>query len=295
VTISISSNDFKFADILSACVLRLAARLSPDCNAAISNANDIIQNGGLKNDVTSALQQIISKSGRPDFALYVTGYTAFFNVDTDWCDTTTFCFWDVTGGHGGAFDPAIRPALSKDLRLRLNNLVIDVNRMLAGIVDEVSAGVHQTVRFIDPNPRFNSHRFCEQDGGQDVHEQDKIRQDTWVFLSGWPDNTFDNAVAADSSSELSELFTSNTTAIPDVATACANVDNGSDNDPYDFLLCQIAQVNADPTLPEYQILVDDQAVVPHSNVRIDSGPPFSNTLFAQHPFRRSDLATVARA
>jgi hypothetical protein len=30
-------------------------------------------------------------------------------------------------------------------------------------------------------------------------------------------------------------------------------------------------------------------------VRNDSGPPFSNTLFVQHPFRRSDLATVARA
>jgi hypothetical protein len=29
--------------------------------------------------------------------------------------------------------------------------------------------------------------------------------------------------------------------------------------------------------------------------RTDSGPPFSNTLFVQHPFRRSDLATVARA
>ena len=196
----------------------------------------------------------------------MTGYTAFFNVDTDWCDTTTFFFWDLTGGHGGAFDPKIRPALSKDLRLRLNNLVTDVNRMLAGIVDEISAGIPQTVQFIDANPLFNSHRFCEQDAGQDVQEQDKSRQDTWFFLSGWPDNTLDNAIAADSASELSELSTGNTTAIPDVATACANVVDGSDNDPYDVLLCQIAQVNAEPTLPEYQILVDDQASIHDGNV-----------------------------
>ena len=118
-----------------------------------------------------------------------------------------------------------------------------------------------------------------------MHEQDKNRQQTWSFPSGWPDKTFDLAIAADSSSDLSELVTGNKTAIPDVAIACVNVDNGFSNDPYTFWLCQIAQVNADATLPEHQILVDDQAAIHNSNVSAVNIPRWVPTRQAKtfHP------------
>lgn len=86
-TISIGGNDVGFYNVLTACVLRVGLfKLPGNCDEAVQKAYDIINGRDLSNDVTSALNQIIAKSGRDDFKVYMTGYPTFFNDQTDYCD-----------------------------------------------------------------------------------------------------------------------------------------------------------------------------------------------------------------
>lgn len=58
--------------------------------------------------------------------------------------------------------------------------------MLSAAVEGVNTGLpQQHVWFIDPNPRYDGHRFCEEG----VNDPDAARDDTWLFLSGWQDNS----------------------------------------------------------------------------------------------------------
>jgi hypothetical protein len=83
------------------------------------------------------LLQIVTKSGRTDFKIYFTGYPAFFNVDTTYCNDITFFYWA----------PHHRPApindgytyLSQQLRLQLNNLLMSLNQFLSGLVNDFNA------------------------------------------------------------------------------------------------------------------------------------------------------------
>lgn len=63
----------------------------------------------------------------------------------------------------------------------------NLNELLSSAVDGINK-LRLTQKpmaiFIDPNEAYNGHRFCEQD----VEEPAPGRDDTWVFLSGWPDN-----------------------------------------------------------------------------------------------------------
>jgi lysophospholipase L1-like esterase len=85
-TISIGGNDVGFYSVLTACVLRVGQAWAGDCDEAVKKAADIINGRDLSNDVNSALNQILAKSGRDDFKIYLTGYPTFFNDQTDYCD-----------------------------------------------------------------------------------------------------------------------------------------------------------------------------------------------------------------
>ncbi|KAF2832441.1 hypothetical protein CC86DRAFT_401206 [Ophiobolus disseminans] len=194
-TISIGGNDIGFYNILTACVLRVGQGFAGDCDVALSKANEMIQGRDLRNDVASALQQIMEKSGRTGFKIYVTGYPAFFNVDTLYCDYTTFYYWEP--GHHFFHHPGDWAYLLQERRRKLNNVVMALNRMLLEVVDGVNRnGWTQRAIFVDPNPQYNGHRFCEKDAGRDVREPDEKREDTWLFLSGWPDNSLPGTASA---------------------------------------------------------------------------------------------------
>lgn len=92
-TLSIGGNDVGFYNLLTACVLRVGQYWAGDCNEQVGIAQEIINGPDLRNDISSALQQMFQKSGRSDFKIYMTGYPAFFNVDTASCDYTTFYYW----------------------------------------------------------------------------------------------------------------------------------------------------------------------------------------------------------
>ena len=247
-TLSIGGNDIGFYDILTACVLRVGQNFAGDCDAVVSTANSKISGRELYGDISSALHQIIDKSGRSDFKIFLTGYPAFFNVDTASCDYSTFYYWQP--GHHGFHRIGNWAYLYQALRLKLNNLVTSLNTMLSQVADAVnSAYPSQRVWFIDPNPRYDGHRFCEKDGGTEVTEPDENRQDTWLFLSGWPDNSLPGTESAQDANNEEEnaVVAGNSTALPNPNTCQSTL--GQSTDWADRMLCDTARaINSASTL-----------------------------------------------
>ena len=245
-TLSIGGNDIGFYPILTACVLRVGQAFAGDCDTAISDAYGKINGRELFSDISSALHQMIDKSGRGDFKIYLTGYPAFFNTDTNSCDYSTFYYWQP--GHHAFHRIGNWAYLEKPLRLKLNKLVSDLNTMLSQIADAVNTQYpSKRVTWVDPNPKYDGHRFCEKDGGTEVTEPDSSRTDTWLFLSGWPDNSLPGTASAQDAinQEAKAIAAGNQTALPDPNTC------GQSNDWADQILCDtakaVSQSNAQTT------------------------------------------------
>lgn len=202
-TFSVGGNDIGFYNILTSCVLRVGQAFAGDCDHYINEGYDLIE-GRLKSDILTALDQIMKKSGRDDLKIFVTGYPTFFNEETDYCDCkfkrvqhatpslgsditadTTFYQWEP--GHHDIHHGGDWAYLTKQRRTDLNKLVQSLNRMLRSAADDVKKLriVGPEVTFIDPNDAYNGHRFCEPG----AEEPDSNRDDTWLFLSAWPDNS----------------------------------------------------------------------------------------------------------
>lgn len=75
--------------------------------------------------------------------------------------------------------------LTMDLRRELNRKIVLMNEVLQSAVDDASQEANGRVHFVDVNPRFDFHRWCEF--GDDIHEPNGDRQDNWFFLSHWND------------------------------------------------------------------------------------------------------------
>lgn len=243
-TLSIGGNDVGFYPVLTACILRVGQSFAGDCATEVSKANDIIAGHDLFLNVTSALQQIIEKANQDKFKVYLTGYPAFFNTLTTSCDYTTFYYWQPC--HHGFHRPGNWAYLKQDLRDKINNLVVHINTILSQVADTVNTKYpSKRVYFIDPNPAFDGHRFCESDGGHEVLEPDWNRQDTWLFLSGMSDNSLPGTASAKESAnqESKALTTGNSTWLSQ--DTCNATQNG-DNDWYDKMLCEMAMAVKQP-------------------------------------------------
>lgn len=256
-TLSVGGNDVDFFKILNACILRaFGPSFSGDCQQRIDDAMIKINGPDLLNDFATILHQIIDKSGRPDFKIYVTGYPAFFNVDIKWCDDVTFNYY-IPHHRLTPIEDLPQP-LTQDLRLQLNGLVMNVNHLILSVVTQVNQQYTGTrTVFVDPNPSFDTHRFCEQDNGQDVREPDSGRSDTWLFLSAWSDNTLPGDPGALLASEIEEaalLAQGNTTALPDPNTCQLS----NSTDWADQLLCGTAVAASVPNSTA-AYLIDQQA------------------------------------
>ena len=125
--------------------------------------------------------------------------------------------------------------LYKSRRSMLNELVISLNSMLENVVRGINQGYpDQKVWFINPNPAFEGHRFCEQ-GAQ---EPDPNRDDTWLFLSGWQDTPLPSDPSARIASALQEVAETSQpleVALPDEATC------KSTHDWSDLMLCELQE------------------------------------------------------
>ena len=221
-TLSIGGNDIGFYNILTACVLWVGGYWAGDCDTEVAKANEILASPDFSANIMSALKKILDKSGNDTFKIYMTGYVTFFNEITPLCESSSFRIYnphyDTTHEEKG------QPWLTTALRTQLNDVVVALNMMLSHITNSVNNDYANTQRvvFVDPNPAYTGHRWCEEG----VYEPDNERLDTWLFLSSAPDNNLpDNPLSASESynQQQSEQVAGPSFALPDPTTCRENL------------------------------------------------------------------------
>jgi hypothetical protein len=145
--------------------------------------------------------------------------------------------------------------LTKNLRHEIDDLVMDLNKLIGKAVDEANAehGGNQQIHFVDVNPRFTAHRWCEQG---DWHEPAPEVDSTWFFLSGWPDVSIEgseiNSIAIEEA-EASALISSGRIPLPDANNCKSSLDANAD--PYERAMCYMAvSIKQHPDGPAAQAL-----------------------------------------
>jgi hypothetical protein len=195
----------------------------------------------------------------------VTSYIEFFNAATTDCDKSTFHYW--WAGYNPSSDwPLNRIVyLKQDLRTEIDNLVVDLNKVIQSAVEEANKehGGYQ-ITFVDVNARFNAHRWCEQG---DWHEPAPDHDDTWFFLSGWPDVSIPGSSvnsAAVEQAEVKQLISYGRVPLPE-SDCMKTLD--SDADPYLRALCHYAEAVAESSnSTEARYLAQANAEIKSGNV-----------------------------
>ncbi|KAL0939950.1 Mutanase Pc12g07500-like protein 1 [Colletotrichum truncatum] len=257
VTLTMGGNDLGFSDLVYYCVVtpntwRWGSSNRNWCAEAKKKARDHMadtSSNGLQARLKAAYQRILDKTGRQDTQLYVAGYPTFFDTAGTTCDKSTFHY--LWAGYNPSSDwPLDRIVyLTQDLRIELNNLVRDLNDVIIEAVNDANnAREYTQVHYVDVSYAFESgnHLWCEGS----VKEPDSSRDDTWFFLSGWPDVDADAAAASNAeAAERQALFSQGSIPLPDPAT-CDNA-LGSNPDPYASYMCRLSHVVTDfPGGPE---------------------------------------------
>ncbi|KAK0710979.1 SGNH hydrolase-type esterase domain-containing protein [Lasiosphaeris hirsuta] len=181
-TLSIGGNDLGFFDVMNACVFRFYSFYSGTCEAALAASDAQIAGPEFDLRLGLVLREILDKvrwERRPGFVVTVTGYARFFDETTEGCDEVSLGVWWGVGADGRG------PRLTREVRGRMNELVVRVNDKIRRAVEGVNAEfVRPRVVFVDYDAAFEGHRFCEVG----VEEPDYQRNETWFFFPGGPDN-----------------------------------------------------------------------------------------------------------
>ncbi|KAG5925913.1 hypothetical protein E4U42_003820 [Claviceps africana] len=174
--VSIGGNDLGFFAIMNSCVFRFYSLYSGTCDEALRESDSALNAGWFEHRLRLALMELLDRiqwEKHPWFTITVTGYARFFNEHTDDCDHRSFGVW----WRG--------PKLKRDLRRRMNQMVLSVNDKIRQSVNSINMAFAQPrVFFVDYDDAFEGHRFCEPD----VTEPDYTRNSTWFFLVGGSDN-----------------------------------------------------------------------------------------------------------
>ncbi|CAF9936141.1 MAG: hypothetical protein ALECFALPRED_006712 [Alectoria fallacina] len=267
-TLSIGGNDIGFYNILTACVLWVGGYWAGDCDTEVAKANEILASPDFSANIMSALKKILDKSGNDTFKIYMTGYVTFFNEITPLCESSSFRIYnphyDTTHEEKG------QPWLTTALRTQLNDVVVALNMMLSHITNSVNNDYANTQRvvFVDPNPAYTGHRWCEEG----VYEPDNERLDTWLFLSSAPDNNLpDNPLSASESynQQQSEQVAGPSFALPDPTTCRENLAQFHSNvgtDWYENMLCDIAIAASRASSFEHQVIQEETMQIKQGNL-----------------------------
>jgi hypothetical protein len=142
--------------------------------------------------------------------------------------------------------------LYKARRNKLNSLVTSLNSMLQSVANGINQGYSdQKVWFIDPNPAYDGHRFCEQN----AKEPDPARDDTWLFLSAWPDSALPDDPSARINAAIQDVaFKSQPleVSLPDDATC------NSSHDWSDLMLCELQKAKLVSNGSAGEVLLDGE-------------------------------------
>jgi len=108
-----------------------------------------------------AIKKVLERA--PRTKLFVTGYPAFWNHDTDYCDKKSFKL--------NCPNNSVLP-LTKEKRLKMNQLTDKLNAKIKSIVDNWPT--HADLIYVDVNSKFGGHRFCEKDVEEPSYRNSKI-------------------------------------------------------------------------------------------------------------------------
>lgn len=125
-----------------------------------------LEGESLISGLTSSIEAIFKAA--PKAHLFMTGYPSFWNQDTDACDQVSFKF--------GCIDNSVLP-LIKERRQRMNDLTKKLNGIIKSVVTATSPVGGGSIYFVDVDPYFEGHRFCEEG----ISEPSYRNSDIWFY------------------------------------------------------------------------------------------------------------------
>ncbi|KAF2489166.1 SGNH hydrolase [Lophium mytilinum] len=163
ITLSISGNDFNFGGVVEKCVYNIAfldSTKDSECKTALQKSSDLINGDGVWAKYTQQVNNILDnvaiqdKFGYSWSTLVITGYAQFFGeaVDGDKCSNNRFPI-------RGTAAPVYGNLLRTNVRTQMNALVVAVNQKIQQKILPVNT---DKIRFVDIDPLFEGHRFCEK-------------------------------------------------------------------------------------------------------------------------------------
>lgn len=185
VTLSMGGNDVGFVNLLDRCIYRFKDPLcfgcgffskdcTNDCKGVINDVQATIDGDALSSGLDSAIKAIFTKA--PSTVLYLLLYPQFFNAGTDQCDNVQFNL----GCSGSLGFPSARNRinpLTKDIRGKMNTLTDNLNQKIKDAVGRATPGNGGSIAYVDPNPNFNGHRFCEDGTTEPSYRNSNI----WLY------------------------------------------------------------------------------------------------------------------
>ncbi|RAL13202.1 SGNH/GDSL hydrolase family protein [Aspergillus homomorphus CBS 101889] len=274
-TLTMGGNDVGFSDIIRNCITwelptGYPAWFQAQCEVVKDKARSILSDTsslGMRNKLKEAYLGILNASLNDDFMLYVTGYVGFFNYDTTIGDLTTFDFW--WSSYNPSLPHDVLSSLTTALRKELDDLVDQMNQVIQQAIKVANSAYGFTrVTYVDMQPSFDTHRFCEEG----VYEPSPNRGETFFFLSGWDDYphehdelvTVEAETAAIEAAEMVQMMSLGSIPIADAATC--NTTLGTDPDPYAVVMCDAAiSVSMEPDGKIAQLLAQANADIASGN------------------------------
>jgi lysophospholipase L1-like esterase len=151
LTISAGGNDIGLTPVLNNCVYQFSMAGEAECETAINEARDRIQDPSqLYTDVLQLVEAAKYKLSR-DGVLVLTGYARFFGTEDSLCDNVTWAVWSAIDFH--------KQYLRQQMRKELNSLVLSVNQVLKNVTE--AAGPRALFVDYDVGIEKSRGRYCE--------------------------------------------------------------------------------------------------------------------------------------
>ncbi|KAL4861182.1 SGNH hydrolase-type esterase domain-containing protein [Aspergillus spectabilis] len=173
-TVSIGGNDLGFSDIAVSCLYWWNEE---KCVKAMGDAAQKLRSPEFRLKLASIYSSILfdamalrETNGQKGFLLIVTSYMKFFYDQDNACDKQYF--W--RGGY-----------LKRDLRQNMNALVLELNEVIQGAIQDAMDGFGgmYNIIYFNADSLFEGHRFCQP--GKDY-------RDSWFFVPMGADALADN-------------------------------------------------------------------------------------------------------
>ena len=168
VTITMGGNDIGILYLVLTCIYSVPIT-GKGCDALIQQAFDMLDTQEFDYNAYEVIYLVRNQgktARRPNFHIFVTGYAQLFNSQTTQCNGVTF------GSNRLLLPPQF---LTQARRARMNELAVALNHVLKTVVGRFPPG---DVTFVDYDPLFEGHRFCDRE------EPNPDDDETWFFQYG---------------------------------------------------------------------------------------------------------------